>query len=452
MADTPKNPLRDGDAQATTGKSLPHGRAASAQAPGTETDKAVRQANDYSLTGEEATHDEVTNPNLHYGSRILEDPDLEAGVRTPQDGPAPSNDQTPLDAGDRSNGSSAGTDTPAPADSDLSGAGPSANGAGPADSGPKGSRTAGGATNSIAGDRPDGSPGAPTSSDGLGSLASAGGAVGGPVGSGGGPGGGPGGGSPTPPDLGPTDIVVGGGSVDENSIQGTTVAVLGTVDPEPGDTFTYAITNDPSGFFQVVGGEIQVAPGANIDYEADQSHDITVEVTDGNGNTYAEVITLTVNNLWDEGPTDILLGGGMVDENACRGHNRRHVEHSRCRCRRQFHLYPHQRPFRLLRDRRQRSSRRSRRDHRLRDRSEPRYYDRGDRQRRQHLFGSRHDHGQRPDRREPDRHRCDRRVGRRRRRPGHHCRHAVDGRRRCRRQPYLCDHQRPLRLLRDRRQ
>ena len=320
MSETPKNPLREGDAQTTPTKPLPHGRAASnAQAPGTETDKAVRDANDYALTGDESSHDEVTNPNLHYGSRTLEDPELDAGAPKPENGQAPTDDPSPLDAGDRATGGNAGTDTPAaPANGDLSDSGPSISGASPVDAGPQRSRTAGGAINSTAGDRPDASEGALSSSETLGSLASADGGTGGPVGSGGGPGGGPGDGG-TPPDLGPTDIVVGGGSVDENSIQGTTVAALGTVDPEPGDTFTYAITNDPSGFFQIVGDEIQVAPGANIDYEADQSHDVTVEVTDASGNTYSEVISLSVNNLWDEGPTDILFGGGTVDENAAPG-------------------------------------------------------------------------------------------------------------------------------------
>ena len=317
MADTPKNPLRDGDAQATSGKPLPHGRAASAQAPGTETDKAVREANDYSLTGEGSSHDEVTNPNLHYGSRILEEPELQAGVRTPDEGRAPTDNLNAPDTGDDSGKNGNGTDgTAGEAASDLSDPDQITAGT-PPSSGATGARSSGGAIDSTAGARPDAAGGASTSSDDLGSIASSSGGTGGPVGSGG-PGGGPGGGTQDP-GLGPTDIISIGGSVDENSPQGTTVATLGTVDPEPGDTFTYAITNDPSGFFQIVGSEIQVAPGANIDYEVDQSHPVTIEVTDASGNTYTEVITLSVNNLWDEGPTDILLGGNTVDENAAAG-------------------------------------------------------------------------------------------------------------------------------------
>ena len=120
-------------------------------------------------------------------------------------------------------------------------------------------------------------------------------------------------------DGAPTDITLTGGSVDENSAQGTLVATLSTVDTDAGDTHTYAITNDPSGFFEIVGDEVRVAAGANIDFETDQTHDITVETTDSGGNTYSEVVTITVNDLIDENPTDITLTGGSVDENAAAG-------------------------------------------------------------------------------------------------------------------------------------
>ena len=58
---------------------------------------------------------------------------------------------------------------------------------------------------------------------------------------------------------------------------------LSTVDADAGDSHTYAITNDPSGFFEIVGDEVRVAAGASIDFETDQSHDITVQTTDAAG-------------------------------------------------------------------------------------------------------------------------------------------------------------------------
>ena len=119
-------------------------------------------------------------------------------------------------------------------------------------------------------------------------------------------------------DENPTDITLVGGSVDENAAAGTTVATLSAVDADAGDSHTYAITNDPSGFFEIVGNQVRVAAGASIDFETDQTHDITVEVTDAGGNTYSEVITLTVNDL-NEAPSDIVLSGGSVDENSSQG-------------------------------------------------------------------------------------------------------------------------------------
>ena len=95
-----------------------------------------------------------------------------------------------------------------------------------------------------------------------------------------------------------------GGSVDENAAAGTTVATLSAVDADAGDSHTYAITSDPSGFFEIVGNEVRVASGAaNIDFEtdADPRHH-------GRGDRcrwqhlQSEVITLTVNDLFDEDP------------------------------------------------------------------------------------------------------------------------------------------------------
>ena len=122
------------------------------------------------------------------------------------------------------------------------------------------------------------------------------------------------------------DISVTGDTVDENSAAGTVVAKLASVDAEgnSGGSVSYRIV-DNSGNpvsdsnFEIIGDEIRVKAGADIDYEANTSHDLRVEVTDADGETYAEVITVSVNNLMDETPTDIDATGGSVDENAAQG-------------------------------------------------------------------------------------------------------------------------------------
>ena len=98
------------------------------------------------------------------------------------------------------------------------------------------------------------------------------------------------------PNDAPTDITVAGGSVQENAAAGTVVATLGAVDPNTADTFSYALTSDPSGYFEVVGNEVRVKAGADLDYETATSHDITVTVTDADGLSYSEVISIAVTN------------------------------------------------------------------------------------------------------------------------------------------------------------
>ena len=115
----------------------------------------------------------------------------------------------------------------------------------------------------------------------------------------------------------PADITVAGGSVQENAAAGTVVATLAAIDPNAGDTFSYALTSDPSGSFEVVGNEVRVKAGANIDYETATSHDITVTVTDAGGLSYSEVISIAVTNqsgtIVGTSGNDVLIGTAEED-------------------------------------------------------------------------------------------------------------------------------------------
>ncbi len=102
----------------------------------------------------------------------------------------------------------------------------------------------------------------------------------------------------------PTDMTFTAGGVDENSTPGSVATSMATIDPDTGDSFTYALTSDASGFFEIIGNQIVVKSGANIDFETATSHDVTVEVTDSGGLTYSENFTIVVNNL-NEAPSDI---------------------------------------------------------------------------------------------------------------------------------------------------
>jgi Ca2+-binding RTX toxin-like protein len=115
----------------------------------------------------------------------------------------------------------------------------------------------------------------------------------------------------------PTDIGSVGNAVDENAASGTVVATLSATDADSGiasETATFAMTNDASGFFEIVGNEVRVKAGATLNYEAASSHDITVEVTDVHGETYSEVITITVNDVAEA----ITISGTFVDTGVAR--------------------------------------------------------------------------------------------------------------------------------------
>ncbi|MET0193871.1 MAG: cadherin domain-containing protein, partial [Hyphomicrobiaceae bacterium] len=119
------------------------------------------------------------------------------------------------------------------------------------------------------------------------------------------------------PNDAPSDIAVVGGSVQENAAAGTVVATLGAVDPNTADTFSYVLTSDPSGSFEVVGNEVRVKAGADLDYETATSHDITVMVTDADGLSYSEVISIAIDNqsgtVVGTPGTDTLVGTSEED-------------------------------------------------------------------------------------------------------------------------------------------
>ncbi len=83
----------------------------------------------------------------------------------------------------------------------------------------------------------------------------------------------------------PTNILLAGGTVAENSVGGTYVAHATGVDADAGSVLSYALLNDAGGRFVINAstGVITVANGANLNFEAASSHVITVRVTDGGG-------------------------------------------------------------------------------------------------------------------------------------------------------------------------
>ncbi|MCK5830881.1 MAG: cadherin repeat domain-containing protein, partial [Methylococcales bacterium] len=114
----------------------------------------------------------------------------------------------------------------------------------------------------------------------------------------------------------PTDITLSVSSVNENSAAGIVVAKLSATDEDSGERFSYSMVNN--GNFEVVGNQIKVKDGADLNFESAESHKVEITVTDSAGNTYTETVKLTVNNI-NEKPTDITLSNSAIDENSKEG-------------------------------------------------------------------------------------------------------------------------------------
>ncbi|EYD76425.1 calcium-binding protein, hemolysin-type [Rubellimicrobium mesophilum DSM 19309] len=114
------------------------------------------------------------------------------------------------------------------------------------------------------------------------------------------------------------DVALDGTSVEENAAGSTLVGVLSSSDPDAG--YAYALIDDANGLFELTAdNEIVVADGAMLDFEAQPSHRITVEVTDpSSGATSRQTFTISLADV-NEDPTSLDLAGGTVAEGAAAG-------------------------------------------------------------------------------------------------------------------------------------
>ncbi|MEQ1715900.1 MAG: hypothetical protein ABL907_07940, partial [Hyphomicrobium sp.] len=103
--------------------------------------------------------------------------------------------------------------------------------------------------------------------------------------------------------VAPTDIALSAASIDEAAAGGTVVGQLTTTDKSdviPGivtETFTYALLDNPGGLFAISGDKLVIADGATLDVETAASHDVIVQVTDGDGHTFDKTFTIGVTDV-----------------------------------------------------------------------------------------------------------------------------------------------------------
>jgi VCBS repeat-containing protein len=118
----------------------------------------------------------------------------------------------------------------------------------------------------------------------------------------------------------PIELNLSSNSVEENLAAGTLVGSFSTLDPDAGDTFTYALvsgTGDAdNALFTIVGGQLQT--GAMFDFEAKSSYTVRVRTTDSGGLWIERAFTIVIVDVNEE-PTELNLSGNTVEENLAAG-------------------------------------------------------------------------------------------------------------------------------------
>jgi hypothetical protein len=106
----------------------------------------------------------------------------------------------------------------------------------------------------------------------------------------------------------PGSIGLSGSFVSESAGNGTVVGTLSAYDAD-GDTLVYTLADD---LFYIDGNQLRVKDGAKLDFETAQSHQITIQVSDGVtsvGQTYTITVEDTVETLMGMKGKDVLKGG-----------------------------------------------------------------------------------------------------------------------------------------------
>ena len=118
----------------------------------------------------------------------------------------------------------------------------------------------------------------------------------------------------------PTAITLSNSTVAENETALTVVGLLGTTDPDVGNSFTYSLATGAgdtgNGSFMIVGN--QLATGASFNFETNPTYSIRVRSTDAGGLFTEQIFTITVTNV-NEAPTAVTLSNSTVQENQAIG-------------------------------------------------------------------------------------------------------------------------------------
>ncbi|MDH3690980.1 MAG: alkaline phosphatase D family protein, partial [Gammaproteobacteria bacterium] len=118
----------------------------------------------------------------------------------------------------------------------------------------------------------------------------------------------------------PTDIALDSADIDENLASGTPVGMLSSTDPDSPGPFTYTFVSgdgdSDNASFSISGSHL--LSSATFDFESKHSYSIRLMTDAGDGGTYQEAITISVNDI-NEAPTAIVLENDSIHENQATG-------------------------------------------------------------------------------------------------------------------------------------
>lgn len=116
----------------------------------------------------------------------------------------------------------------------------------------------------------------------------------------------------------PTEITGDAFTITENTRVGTAIGTVGAVDPDDGDTHSYALSDSAGGRFSIDQGTGVLRVASPLDHEAGDSAIVTIQVTDSGGLSHDAVRTIAIGDT-NEAPTAITFSASAVSEHAAIG-------------------------------------------------------------------------------------------------------------------------------------
>ncbi|MGB7324249.1 MAG: putative Ig domain-containing protein, partial [Rubripirellula sp.] len=116
--------------------------------------------------------------------------------------------------------------------------------------------------------------------------------------------------------LPPSDITLSSSVVNENSQVDVVVGSVVVTDPDAGDTHTLTLVDDAGGRFVLVGDQIKVAAGAELDFETAAAHDIVIKAIDSGGLELEKTLSIDLADVPDIESVEI--GDGTAQRSVIR--------------------------------------------------------------------------------------------------------------------------------------